>query len=103
MSAINADTASFWRELAKDLESKRPSVGKRVRSTTTRGKNKGRSGVVIRHEHDRFGDAYRYGSDASDHMKDMAGTYEWVCLVREDGGQTFWIRADKVEIVEENS
>ena len=100
MGCLAREHQSFWQDVSAQLEPARPSVGKRVRSTTTRGKNVGRVGTVIRHEIDRFdGSAYRYGSDASHHMRDMAGTYGWRVQVRCDDGATFWLSAMRVEVL----
>lgn len=102
MPCINADTVDFWKQLAADLSKTRPYAGRRVRSTTTRGKNKGKTGVVIRHERDKYDiSAWRYGGDANLHMRDMAGTYGFACKVRWDDGSVGWISAMKVECLDE--
>lgn len=99
MPAINADTAKAWQEIANTLAVARPGVGRFVRSLTARGQAKGRSGVVIRHERDPFAvDAWRYGNEASMHMREMAGTYGFRVLVRDASGRTFWVSADRVAL-----
>ncbi len=96
MAAITSENASMWQALANMLEGERPSVGKPVYVQGGR-KHKGKFGTVVRHQRDQFSHAYRYGNDASHHMKDMAGTYGWACLV-ECGTERFWIRADYLTI-----
>lgn len=98
MSCINESTESFWNQLATDLEAMRPSVGKGV--YVGRGKHAGRFGVVSRHQRSRFSNAYRYGSDANHHMRDMAGTYGWTCRVSFGDGDYAWVRADHVSLAE---
>ena len=93
MPVINADTADAWCQIAKDCAAERPSVGKHV--TVTKGKNKGKSGKVLRHQISKFGSAYRYGGDASHMMKDMMGRDGW-CVQIECDGQRFWTNADNV-------
>lgn len=75
----------------------RPSAGKRIR--VTRGKRKGVEGRVEIHQLSKFGKPYRYGSEASNHMKDLVGRSGWVCLIRTDAGESFWIDADKTEVL----
>ena len=72
----------------------RPSVGKRVRSLTTRGKAKGLEGVVLRHERDRYHNP-KYDTD----WNEVSGRLGYVVQVRADDGQTAWIRADRVEVL----
>jgi hypothetical protein len=98
VSAINADTADAWRQIAKDCEATRPSAGKRVRVTGGR-KHVGKEGTVLRHQISKFGDAYRYGNDASHHMRDMMGRSGWTCQVRTEAGETFWTDADNTAVL----
>lgn len=93
MPAITAENRDFWQDLANRLDADRPSAGRRVTVMLGR-KNKGRTGIVLRHERSKYGQAYRYGSDASDHMRDMAGRYGWRVLIKTGDGTTFWTEAD---------
>jgi hypothetical protein len=99
MACINADTRDFWNQLAKDLDGQRPRAGKFVEVTGGR-KHKGKRGHVVRHELSRFGDHYRYGSDASHHMRDMTGREGWRVLVQ-CGLEQFWCDASKVTVTSE--
>lgn len=96
MSCINADTRSAWQELAKEASKQRPHTGRRVRITGGR-KHVGKVGTVIRHQISRFTHAYRYGNDASHHLRDLNGRYGWCCQVRTDLGESFWVDAQHTE------
>ena len=98
MSAINEDTRAAWQAIADELSKQRPHAGRRVRVVGGR-KHKGKEGLVERHQLSKYGDAYRYASEAQAHMRDMAGRDGWVCLVRTDAGETFWINAQHTEVV----
>lgn len=96
MPAINSETAEAWRQIAADTSAQRPSYGKRV--TVTKGKHKGKSGVVMQHKVSRYGSAYRYGSDASHCTLDMIGRDGWCVQIQLDGDRydRFWTGADNV-------
>jgi hypothetical protein len=97
--AINSENVEFWRDVAKEADKQRPRTGRRVCVVGGR-KHKGKEGLVTRHQHDQFSHAYRYGNEASMHMKDMVGRSGWVCLVQpDDGSQPFWVKADFVECI----
>lgn len=100
---INSETQAFWQSLANELSRQRPNVGRRVTVIGGR-KYRGKLGVVVRHQVDRYEDAFRYGNEASQHYKQMAGRYGFVCMVREiqvddddgsllDTGNVFWVKA----------
>jgi hypothetical protein len=95
MSAINADTREVWQHIADELSKQRPYPGRMVTITGGR-KHKGKRGKVLRHQQDRFFDAFRYGNEASAHMTEMAGRYGYVCLVENEANPTdkFWVKAD---------
>jgi hypothetical protein len=96
---FTAENAAGWQAIANDLSKDRPYVGRWVAVERGR-KHKGKMGRVLRHQRDKFSDAYRYGSGASDAFKDMAGTYGWVCMVENAAtGERFWVRADYLKIV----
>lgn len=95
MPAINSQSADAWRSIAADTAAQRPSYGKRV--TATKGKHKGKSGVVLQHKLSRYGSTYRYGSDASRCMADMVGREGW-CVLVQAGGERFWTSAENVRV-----
>jgi hypothetical protein len=99
MSAINENTAAAWRIIAATTDTTRPSVGRRVRVTGGR-KHLGKIGVVQIHERNKFNnEAYRYGSDAQHHMRDMAGRSGWRCKILTDDGEAIWVDASKTEVL----
>lgn len=98
MGCINADTQAVWQDMANRLSEQRPSPGKHVKAMNR--KHKGRTTVVLRHERSKFGSAFRYGGEASLHMRDMAGRYGFCCLLQfDDDGTTAWVDADKVDVL----
>jgi hypothetical protein len=100
MPAITDDNKDFWQKLANDLAADRPFAGKTVEVVKGR-KHKGKVGIVRRHQLDKFSTAYRYGNDASHHMKDMAGTYGWCCMIQDNAtGENFWVRADYLKVIQ---
>lgn len=100
MSAINADTIDFWKQLAADLSAQRPSPGRHIRVTASR-KHKGKEGTVVRHEASRYDRAFRYGGEANLHMREMAGRSGFRVLVQHSTTpEKFWIDADKVDVIE---
>ena len=98
MSCINADTVDAWRHIAAEASPQRPSPGRRVRVTGGR-KHIGRDGVVLRHMPSRYLNAFRYGGEASHHMREIVGRYGYVVLVQPDEGPPFWVRADYVNVL----
>lgn len=100
MAVINADNKDFWQDIANKLSINRPYVGRRVKVTGGR-KHLGRMGTVIRHEYDRYSSAFRYGGDANMHMREMAGRYGFIVLIKpDDGADNFWVKADQVDTEE---
>ena len=95
MAAINQDTQKAWQDIANELSKQRPYPGRKVRITEGR-KHKGKCGKVLRHQLDKFVDAFRYGGEANHHMTEMAGRFGYVCLVEntQDPLDRFWIKAD---------
>lgn len=100
MPTFTAENAAGWQAIANGCEKDRPSPGKWV-SVESGRKHKGKIGQVVRHQRDKFAvDAYRYGSAASDALRDMQGRYGWVCVVRNEAdGTTFWVKADYLKII----
>jgi hypothetical protein len=98
VSVISSENAAGWQKLADSVESKRPIVGRRVRVTVGR-KWIGTEGTVTVHWRDHGAAAWRYGSDANFHLRDMQGTYGFRVKVRKDDGAEFWCDADKVEVI----
>ena len=99
MATFTAENAAGWQAIADDCEKTRPSAGKYVRVDGGR-KHTGKIGQVVRHQLDKFSSAYRYGSGASDALRDMQGRYGWVCMVRNEAdGAVFWVKADYLTIV----
>lgn len=98
MPAINEDTREFWQQLADDLSAQRPYPGRRIEIVKGR-KHKGKTGIVRRHMPDRYYDAFRYASEASAHMIQMAGREGYVVLVDPENGPSFWVRADYTKVL----
>lgn len=98
MSAINADTLDMWKKLAADASAQRPSPGTRVRVTSGR-KHKGEEGRVLRHEVNKFRDAFRYGGDANLQLREMMGRSGFRVQIQPDDSGAFWCDADKVEVL----
>jgi len=96
VSAINADTAPAWRDLAAQCDLERPSVGRLVQVRA--GKRRGVVGRVTRHMVSRYGNPYRYATEAQAHMQDMLGRYGWTCRVQPATGPAFWTDADNVVV-----
>lgn len=94
MPAINSENREAWQALANEVSKDRPYVGRRVTVTGGR-KHKGKSGEVVRHERDRYVDAFRYGNEAQHHMTQMRGRYGYVVLI-DTGTERFWTKADNV-------
>ena len=102
MGCITSENVSFWQDLANRASAQRPSVGKTVQVDKGR-KHKGKIGQVIRHQIDKFQDAYRYGNEASHHMRDITGRYGWCCLIQCNDGTTFWVKADYLTCIQTNN
>lgn len=98
MSCMNTETADMWKQLAADAAAQRPIAGRRVRVTVGR-KHLAKEGVVVRHIPDRYSDAFRYGNDASMHLREIQGRYGFVVQIRTDSGESFWTKAQNVEVV----
>jgi hypothetical protein len=94
---ITSENRETWQKLATDLAGQRPSPGKRVRVLA--GKRKGAAGSVRRHQLSRFGNGYRFCSDAQAQLRDLKGRYGWCVLIRGDDGHEFWADADNVEVI----
>lgn len=92
MPAINADTVDAWKALAQDLGAQRPSIGRSV--TIVNGKHKGKTGKVIAHIVSKFHNPFRYASEAQCHLREMAGRSGYVCRVRTESGEEFWVNAE---------
>lgn len=100
MACINESTRDAWQHMADEASKQRPYVGRRVKVVQGR-KRLGETGTVIRHERDRFQpDVWRYGTDASMHLRDMQGRRGFVCVVRFDGGGKDWIKSQYLECEE---
>lgn len=67
-------------------------------------KHLGKEGTVISHMESKYErDAFRYGGEASQHMRQMEGRYGYVVLVEPtNGGEggRFWVKANNVECIE---
>lgn len=75
-----------------------PSVGKRVRSLTQRGKNAGKEGTVFWHGRDPYQNPYRYCSPMQAALRAAMGRYGFRVGVLTDTGERFFVPADKVEV-----
>lgn len=92
MSAINQENARGWQIIADMLSRQRPYVGRWA--TVVRGKKlKGDRVKVLRHQIDQYEDVFRYGNEASHHMRAMDGRAGYVCLVETEGGKRAWVKA----------
>lgn len=96
-ATINSENRGAWQSLANTVSASRPSVGRSV--TVTRGKHKGATGTVTWHGRDRYSDAFRYGSDSSHALREMAGQYGYRVRVQPQEGEAFYCRADYVEVI----
>ncbi len=95
---ITAENRAEWQSLANTVSDQRPSPGKRVRVTDGK-KHLGKEGLVTWHGLDRFVDAFRYASGAQATLREMAGRYGYRVGIKTDDGETFFIRADRVEVL----
>lgn len=86
-----------WEDIAEGASAQRPSPGKRVRIVGGR-KHVGRTGVVERHQVSKFDDPFRYGSPQQHQMASIRGRRGYVVLVRDEAGETFWVRADYTRV-----
>lgn len=89
------DFARILREQA----AKSPRVGATVRVKEGR-KHLGVVGQVTWHGRDNFSNAYRYCDGWQAHMRDANGTWGFRVRVQPEDGESFFIAADKVEVVE---
>jgi hypothetical protein len=95
MSSINEATRAGWQRIADDVSRQRPAPGRRAH--VFRGRNLiGRKVTILRHERDRFSDAFRYGGEANLHLREMMGRSGFVCLVRSDDGLEKWVKAQNL-------
>ncbi|AND75613.1 hypothetical protein [Nostoc phage A1] len=102
MTAINSENREAWQVLATTLSNQNPGVGKNVKIVDGR-KHKGKTGKVIKHQRDRYSDAFRYGDSATHHLREIKGRYGYVCLIKDDTGSTFWVKAEYTEVVEKEN
>lgn len=98
MPAITAENAHVWQGLADSLGPERPGVGKRV--TVHRGKHRGKTGIVRKHQVTKFGTPFRYMTDAQMHLNDMVGKHGYCVQVETDDGTKFWTAATNVNVVQ---
>jgi hypothetical protein len=99
MSFISEITQEQWQGLVNDTKGQRPSKGKQIR--VTEGRHLGKVGEVRWHGRNKFSDAWRYASDAQLHLRDLVGRYGFRVLVLDTTGDTFFVDADKVEVLVE--
>lgn len=92
MSAINSDNAKGWQKIADNVSRQRPSPGKYA--LVLKGKKlQNQKVVVVRHQIDQYENAFRYGNEASHHLREMMGRTGFVCLVRNEQGEEKWVKA----------
>lgn len=94
MPAITSENRDFWQTMANNASRQRPYVGRQV--TIIRGKHKGKSGKVIRHQTDRYVDAFRYGGEASNMLTSMEGRRGYVCLI-DTGTEKVWAKGNYLD------
>lgn len=87
-----------WQRVIKNTSHGRPSVGKRV--VVTDGKKyKGKIGIVRWHGVNKYSDAFRYADNAQSAMREITGKWGYRVRVETDNGESFFVDADKVEVV----
>jgi hypothetical protein len=90
---INSETKSAWQGIADTVSRQRPSVGRRALVVGGR-KLKGEPVTILRHQLDKYVDVFRYGNEASHHVRAMSGRRGFMCLVRTDAGVEKWVKAN---------
>lgn len=98
MAIINADNREAWQSLANSASKEKPFVGRKVRIDNGR-KHKGKIGEVMRHQQDKFWNAFRYGSPAQHMLTQMRGREGFVILVKTQTEQ-FWVKAEYATVLE---
>lgn len=88
---IRAEDRDFWQNMANKKALDFPHVGRRITIVAGR-KHKGKTGTVRVHKRDQYSTAFRYGNDASLHLRDMAGREGFVVLV-DTNTERFWVKA----------
>ncbi len=83
--------------LMPQIAAERPSVGKWVRVEF--GKRRGAEGIVRRHIVNRYSGAWKYGSGATDMLRDLRGQYGFRVQIETANHGTFWADADKVTVI----
>ena len=89
-----ADTIERLLTRADEQEAANPTVGKEVRSTTTRGKNKGVVGLVRRRMANPYRTYYRNGYNDPESLSNQRLAVE---VIGEDSYR--WLDADRVEVI----
>ena len=93
MNWVNAQQEAA-RILAAEIEAKTPRIGKKVRTTVTRGKNKNKIGTVV------WMGRNQYLSVWESRYADLTQLcYQRVGITPDDGSEKFFIAADKVEVM----
>ncbi len=98
---MNSDTREIWQGIADTLSKDRPYVGRIV--TVDRGKHAGKTGIVRRHQEDRFVNAFRYCDGAQAQMRQMAGRWGFCVQIETEDREMFWTKADNVTCKGERS
>ena len=83
--------------IADRTADKRPSVGKTVKVIEGR-KHLGKVGRVVFHGVDKYARTY-HKTDAQLMMQEILGRFGYVVKVVTDDGDTFWIKANQVEVI----
>lgn len=96
MAIFTRENASTWQSLFNEVNKEKPAQGRTVR--VTRGKHAGKVGVVKRHQPSQYGNAFRYGNEASHAMTQARGRHGFAILIQPEAGPTFWTNADNVMV-----
>lgn len=91
------DNHEAWQKIIDDTSPQRPDVGKTVKVVEGR-KYLGKVGKVLWHGRNKFSTAWRYGSDAQWHLRDVMGRNGFRIKI-DTGTEKFFVDADKVEVI----
>ena len=93
----NVDPA-VWAKILANAHAEKPARGKKVIVQYSR-KHRNKIGVVFWHGPDKFNQR-RYGSDISNLVSDIAGTFHYRVGIETEDGERFFIAAENVVVIE---
>jgi hypothetical protein len=102
MPTFTAENRDAWNALFASVADQRPSVGKLVRVVDGR-KHKGEEGRVVWHGEDRYYMAQhrRFMSDAQSALNEARGRNGWRVRIQPEEGESFFVNAAYVEVIED--